>query len=266
MTARLALRLTVDLVGVALCVDCAELLFDLRGWLTDLLRSPRLPAAVEAGLARLGPRLSFLPVALMPLAAGVRLAAAIALLSQRPWLTEPALVVALVSSATFLFLHQSGRDTADSVLVLMLLGLSLAYFDGDSARRLVVCWFLSLLACAGYVIPGVTKAGSGAWRSGRALLLLFETQWLGRRGIARLMQRHPRVPLALAWSVIGFELSFPLAIVAPRPVAVLVLVAGVAFHAGIAVVMGLNDFLWVFVATYPSVLACNRALHPIGQC
>jgi hypothetical protein len=29
---------------------------------------------------------------------------------------------------------------------------------------------------------------------------------------------------------------------------------GVAFHLGCAVVMGLNNFLWAFIATYPALL------------
>jgi hypothetical protein len=89
----------------------------------------------------------------------------------------------------------------------------------------------------------------------------LHTQWLGRPALARLVQRHPSLLFALVWSVIGFELAFSLSVVAPAPVTILLLLTGVVFHVGIAVVMGLNDFLWVFVAMYPNVLACNSLLH-----
>ncbi len=33
-----------------------------------------------------------------------------------------------------------------------------------------------------------------------------------------------------------------------------------AFHVTLAFVMGLNGFLWAFVATYPAVIYCNERL------
>ena len=63
----------------------------------------------------------------------------------------------------------------------------------------------------------------------------------------------------MAWSLILWESCFPLLLVAPRPLAILFLLMGIAFHGGAALFMGLNTFFWTFVATYPAVIHCARA-------
>ena len=38
---------------------------------------------------------------------------------------------------------------------------------------------------------------------------------------------------------------------------------GLAFHAGCAVLMGLNCFFWSFVATYPAIILTSTRLGPL---
>ena len=74
---------------------------------------------------------------------------------------------------------------------------------------------------------------------------------------------HGRAGLcaAAAWFVIAFEVTFPLALVlGPTGVAVYAAV-GALFHVSNAVLMGLNTFVWAFVATYPAVLFCAVGLQ-----
>jgi hypothetical protein len=59
--------------------------------------------------------------------------------------------------------------------------------------------------------------------------------------------------------VIVFECTFPLAILSPR-LALVFFGAGIAFHVGIAAVMGLNNFVWPFIATYPAVYIASNDL------
>jgi hypothetical protein len=79
---------------------------------------------------------------------------------------------------------------------------------------------------------------------------------------ARLVKGRCRVCAALAWSIILAECLFPLALLTPFPITLVLLAAGAAFHIASGVFMGLNTFIWSFLATYPAVLWCHSRLHP----
>ena len=63
------------------------------------------------------------------------------------------------------------------------------------------------------------------------------------------------------WVVILAELAFPLALLAPAKVLFGVLALFALFHVGIAVAMGLDTYVWAFLAAYPSVLVIGAALR-----
>jgi hypothetical protein len=62
------------------------------------------------------------------------------------------------------------------------------------------------------------------------------------------------------WLVMLFEVIFPIVFVAPAPIVAVLLMVGLAFHLGCAVLMGLNSFVWAFPATYLCVLATREIL------
>jgi hypothetical protein len=64
-----------------------------------------------------------------------------------------------------------------------------------------------------------------------------------------------------AWSVIIVECAFPLVVIAPFPLMVVLLSLGMLFHLLCAVIMGLNSFLWAFVATYPALVFANHCVR-----
>ena len=56
--------------------------------------------------------------------------------------------------------------------------------------------------------------------------------------------------------VIVFECGFAAIWFVPRPVAISFLICGAAFHLSVALLMGLNVFLWAFLSTYPAIWHC----------
>jgi hypothetical protein len=58
----------------------------------------------------------------------------------------------------------------------------------------------------------------------------------------------------LSLGVIALELAVPLSLVLPAPFAEILLAGVLAFHLLAAVTMGLNTFVWAYVATYPAIL------------
>jgi hypothetical protein len=65
----------------------------------------------------------------------------------------------------------------------------------------------------------------------------------------------------LAWSVILTECLFAVALLTPFPITLAILIGGAAFHIMSGLVMGLNTFIWSFVATYPAILWVQARVH-----
>lgn len=80
-----------------------------------------------------------------------------------------------------------------------------------------------------------------------------------------MLKRHRVVSLLLCWSVIAFECSAALLILAGTPGAVAIIAGGLAFHVGIALVMGLNTFLWAFASAYPALLYLAHQVDRLWQ-
>jgi hypothetical protein len=64
----------------------------------------------------------------------------------------------------------------------------------------------------------------------------------------------------MCWAVIAFECGAPLLVFGGAHGIVLLIVCGTAFHVGIAIVMGLNNFVWAFTAAYPALFMLSTHL------
>lgn len=115
-------------------------------------------------------------------------------------------------------------------------------------------WFLALQLSLAYFSAGAAKVISRVWRSGTAVFEIFDTASYGHEPVARYLLRYPAISWFLSWSVISFELLFPLGLVLPSLALAAFLVWGVVFHLSCAAIMGLNNFVWSFVGTYPAMV------------
>jgi hypothetical protein len=183
--------------------------------------------------------------------------AAAALLVQ-PWfpaLLPPALLALAGSQLALRFRDGFGEDGSDQMNAILLIPLALHAVTPSNPLVLhAALGFIALQSCLAYLASGVAKAVSPQWRSGEALFLILNTASYGVRPVARYL-RHRRGPgFVLAWSVILMECLFPLCLILPAPWFWIFLGWGFLFHLYCAVTMGLNSFLWAFVATYPVLL------------
>ncbi|MFC4001144.1 hypothetical protein ACFS2C_07705 [Prauserella oleivorans] len=133
-------------------------------------------------------------------------------------------------------------------------------FPNDRRAREAVLAFIAAQSCLAYFTSGAVKLTSPVWRSGEAITGVFRTRTYGDKFFYDLTKNNKPLAKAVAWGVMIAEVLFPLVLVAPKPVARAILASGVAFHLGNARFMGLNRFLWSFVATYPAVAYFSRSL------
>lgn len=145
---------------------------------------------------------------------------------------------------------------SDAMWFQVQVGLFLASLSGwqPVLARVGLGW-IAAQSVLSYWMAGAVKVRNGSWRSGDVLRQLQSSDgpyviWTPARWIAR----SPRLCLGLAWVVIGFELVFPAVLLVPTELRWLVLAAGLVFHLGNALVLGLNRFVWAWAATYPALL------------
>ncbi len=172
-----------------------------------------------------------------------------------------ALVVTVLLTTVFIHArHAYGLDGSDQMTTIVLAGLAIyACSDPGSVAATVGICFVAFQGVFSYFTSGMAKALSARWRSGDALFAILNTQSYGTRSLAVFLTRFPRLSKAVNWSVVAFEVLFPLAIVGGI-VALVIFALGLAMHAGIAASMGLNLFFWSFISTYPAILAAGYLL------
>jgi hypothetical protein len=136
---------------------------------------------------------------------------------------------------------------SDAMLAQVLIGLSIAAL-GEPGVGLT---WIAVQVLLSYVLAGIGKLRQSRWRSGESLKALLAVAKYGAPAWARRLSLRAARPLARL--VIGAECAAPVLLVGPRA-AVIGLGLGLGFHAANAGILGLNRFLWVWIAGYPAVL------------
>jgi hypothetical protein len=150
-----------------------------------------------------------------------------------------------------------GLDGSDQMLLITFVAVAIhELFPGDVHVARASLWFIAIQGCLSYSVAGIAKAISPVWRSGEAVRRILGTRTYGTSRSASFVSGRNGVCLVLSWVIIVFECSFPLALALGKPGVAIFAALGIFFHISNAVIMGLNTFVWAFVATYPAILFC----------
>jgi len=172
---------------------------------------------------------------------------------------------ALACLCTNAYLHvrkQIGSSGAEQLTMIVLMTFALVVVaGGGSAAREIGDAFIAAQLVLAYFASGVSKLASPVWRRGEAMRGVLSTEGYGVPALARILLAHPRLDELMCWSVIAWEVTFPIVLIVPRHVMIGVLAAGVVFHASCALLMGLNRFLWAFCGCYPAVWVTAAHFH-----
>lgn len=136
------------------------------------------------------------------------------------------------------------------------------FFRDDRDSRELAIAFAAAQSCLSYFVAGAAKLTSPTWRSGAAISGITRTRAYGDRFLYRIVKDRPGLARLLAWLVMLIETLFPTVLVAPAPIARLILLSGAGFHLANARYMGLPRFFWSFVGSYPAVAWCAKNVLP----
>lgn len=147
-----------------------------------------------------------------------------------------------------------GSDASDRMVTVLLTGGVCFYAAPPGIAKDASLWYVGGQAALAYFTSGWFKLRSPLWRSGQAVAGILRTRTFGNSVLAEAVARRPGLSRLLSWWVIAFECSVVvLLLLGPGGWQVFAAV-GLVFHICVAMVMGLNHFLWSFVSTYPAML------------
>lgn len=168
-----------------------------------------------------------------------------------------------VIAASFImhFRAPLGLDGSDQMSLIIFVAVGVHQIVPEDAQiGQASLWFIAIQGCLSYCVAGIAKITSPVWRSGEAVRRIFGTRTYGTRRSAAAVRGRDGVCAALAWFVISFECTFPFALTFGKTGFAVYAAIGITFHISNAVIMGLNTFVWAFVATYPAILFCAISL------
>ncbi len=182
-------------------------------------------------------------------------------------------LVILATGALGLFLgYRTRPSTALSLVAFFLLEQRLPELadGGDNITRLVLTYMIFLLPAGArpargslavwlhnvavlaialqvvvlYATSGLMKAYGDRWHHGTAMYYISQVEWFSLPALRELF-KNPVITTVATYAPIVYQILFPIAMISP--VKLPWIAAGVAFHLGIAVFMGLITFSTVMI-------------------
>ena len=163
--------------------------------------------------------------------------------------------IALVAHAVWVLHRFQGpyNGGSDRMGLLILCCICLAHFMPTTRLREAAFGYLAVQVILSYCIAGWVKIANPQWRSGAALQDVFRFSAYPVSESLRVWADRPRMLLLMSWSVMLFELLFPLILLTQATLITGLIIAAI-FHLANACLFGLNRFFWAWIAAYPSLL------------
>jgi hypothetical protein len=203
-------------------------------------------------------------IALMLVICGRAIAGAVLMIPSVNWWDIPCSGFILLSCFYVSRRAVFGSDGSDQMGMVVAAGVTLLSAGlalNDSG--LVFCGVLAIAgqATLAYFIAGAAKLLSPTWRGGQAIPKVMNTRSYGHPVAAKIAGNSSALSRSLCWVVILTEMLFPLIFLLPWSMAIACLAGFAVFHFCNAYFMGLNGFVWPFLATYPSVMLLNVTIR-----
>lgn len=177
--------------------------------------------------------------------------------------SEAPLFLAIVLTSLLInYRSPFGQDGSDQMSTIVVIVLFLFHINPENTIIAQAgIWFIALQSLLSYFTAGYFKAKGKKWTTHpNAVFLIFNTSTYGSKPIAGYLQNKQQIITFLTWSTVAVEATFPLVLITGYPGMILFLGWGLGFHLMNALVMGLNSFLWAFLATYGAIIYCCMQL------
>jgi hypothetical protein len=148
-----------------------------------------------------------------------------------------------------------GMDGSDHMNIVIFIAVTLFFLSpAESFARTACVLYIGLQSVLSYVVSGIAKTTGSEWRAGTAMVGIFNTHIYGHALAGRILRGRPVLGRVMCWGIIAFQLAFVLVLVVDERWMLVILFVGATFHIATALLMGLNSFVFSFIATYPAVI------------
>jgi hypothetical protein len=164
-----------------------------------------------------------------------------------------ALGILLLVNLILYYRHSYGLDGADQMSLLIIITILLCFLinQNDLVGKIGL-FFIALQLSISYIVSGIAKLFSEKWRSGTAIQGILSTYTYGTAFTRNWLTKNKSLCKIICWTTILMETLFPISLFFGSDITLIFLGFGFLFHLSIAIVMGLNDFVWSFCAAYPA--------------
>jgi hypothetical protein len=172
---------------------------------------------------------------------------------------HPAILAGLLFTHALIAVRWRGtfNGGADYMTTLTLLLLTVyAFAPTHRIVELGCLWYLAVQAVLSYTVAGLVKLRNADWRRGRALQKFLVGPPYDPPELFAAVSKNPQLAVIGSWTILLFEVSFPLALLNPK-VCTAYIAAALVFHLLNVATFGLNRFLFAWAATYPALYFCS---------
>jgi hypothetical protein len=177
---------------------------------------------------------------------------------------QPAIIEALLvllGIATLYRFQGPYNGGSDRMSLLLLFCLLAARLAPTRQWQEIALGYLAVQILLSYAISGWVKLTNPDWRTGQALQDIFQFSVYPVSERLRSLAMAPTLLLGLSWTLMLFEILFPLALFDARYLKAALVIGGL-FHLVNGCVFGLNRFLWIWIAAYPCLLWFQQRVIP----
>ena len=172
----------------------------------------------------------------------------------------PNSLIVFVLFLTSLLLAQRFRGSfnggSDYMSLVVLSALSFQLLNLNQLNKAIL-WYIALQSITSYFIAGLVKIKQKNWRTGEAIAEFINSPNYHTPLLAKQIFQKNAMGRFAAWSVMLFELLFPLILLCNKPLIIMSLTLAFLFHLTNVYLFGLNRFLLTWVATYPAIYFCS---------
>ncbi len=170
--------------------------------------------------------------------------------------------LAVLSLLILRWFHGPYNGGSDRMSLLILWCLTFAHLMPTLQLKEYVFGYLAIQLLLSYFISGWVKIVNPDWRNGRALQDVFQFSTYPASEQLRSFANYPRLLFCASWSVMIFELLFPLTVITQTTLIIGLTVAAL-FHLANACLFGLNRFFWIWLTAYPSLIWLHARIFEI---
>lgn len=182
------------------------------------------------------------------------------------WLHYSTLIPLLMVAAINLIMqvrNSQSNDGSDQMSAVCFIALALAAVINTELSKSFALFFIAAQAALAYGTSGFLKMMKKGWYTGEYPIEVLKTASYGDRQVLAITLKRKLLAQAFGLMVVFGDCLLSLSFAFPPGICIYILGFGVFLHIGIGRVMGLNTFMWSYIATYPAILFTSHAIYSL---